>query len=79
MDSLNYCKDKKGLIIFAYVIMPNHLHLIIRTDSDDGLSSLLRDFKGFTSRKLIKTINGEGVVEVEILDLGLNLGYVHLG
>lgn len=35
--------------IYCYCIMPSHIHLIFR-------SALIRDFKGFTSRKLIKTI-----------------------
>lgn len=28
IDSLAYCRKKKGLLIYGYVIMPSHLHLI---------------------------------------------------
>jgi len=52
-DSLNYCVDKKGLEIFAYVIMSSHLHMIARARSFD-LSNIVRDFKKFTSSMLIK-------------------------
>ena len=31
IDSLNFCKKNKGLKLFGYVIMPNHLHLIIKS------------------------------------------------
>ena len=41
--------------VFAYCFMPSHIHLIFRSNEEDP-SGLLRDFKGFTARKLIKTI-----------------------
>ncbi|MEO1652491.1 MAG: transposase, partial [Bacteroidota bacterium] len=41
--------------IFAYVIMPNHLHMVVR-DTKPSLSSVLRDFKTFTSKKLFEMI-----------------------
>ena len=56
INSLKYCQTEKGLIIFAYVVMSNHLHLIVRTDNENGLSGILRDFKGYTSRSIIKSI-----------------------
>jgi len=41
--------------VFAYCFMPSHVHFVFRSDNDDP-SGLLRDFKGFTARKLIKEI-----------------------
>lgn len=55
INSLDYCRKNKRMIIFGYCIMPSHIHLIFR--SEDGKpSELIRDFKGFTSRNLIKAI-----------------------
>ncbi|MBL4905487.1 MAG: transposase [Flavobacteriaceae bacterium] len=55
VDSLNYCRKNKGMVIHGYCIMTNHVHIIFR--SSIGLpSELIRDFKGFTSRKLLNTI-----------------------
>ncbi len=56
IDSLKYCQQKKGLLIFSYVIMSNHVHLIVRTDSGMGLSAIIRDLKRFTSNQIIKAI-----------------------
>jgi REP element-mobilizing transposase RayT len=28
MDSLRFCQQNKGLQVFAYVIMSNHIHII---------------------------------------------------
>src|SRR5215210_3089540 len=54
-DSLNYCVDNKGLIIYGYVLMSNHLHLLIQA-KDDNLSDVLRDFKKFTSQTIVRSI-----------------------
>jgi putative transposase len=46
VDSLNYCIDQKGLVVYAWVIMSNHIHLVITTKSDNGnISDIIRDFK----------------------------------
>lgn len=55
INALDYCRKNKGMIIYGYCIMPSHIHLIFRS-SEGKLSELIRDFKGFTSRKLIKAI-----------------------
>ena len=54
-ESITYCREEKGMEVFAYCFMPSHVHMIFRSDFEDP-SGLLRDFKGFTSRKIIKTI-----------------------
>lgn len=54
-DSLNYCVDNKGLIIYGYVIMSNHVHLLIQ-GKEENLSDIIRDFKKFTSQTVIRTI-----------------------
>ena len=55
-DSLNYCVDNKGLEVFAWVLMSNHLHLMARAKEGYGISAILRDFKKFTSKRLIEKI-----------------------
>ena len=54
-ESLDFCRKNKGLEIYGYCIMTNHIHLIFRSSLNDP-SGLIRDFKGFTSRKLLKMI-----------------------
>jgi putative transposase len=55
-ESLTYCIKNKGLEIFGWVLMTNHLHLICRCKESFRMSDFLRDFKKFTSKKLIDTI-----------------------
>lgn len=56
IDSISYCRKQKGLEVFAYCIMPSHIHMIIRAKNGNP-SEVLRDLKGFTSRQIIKAIN----------------------
>lgn len=57
IDSLKYCQTHKGLEIFAYVVMSNHIHLVARaTKEETTLSDILRDFKKFTSSRIINWI-----------------------
>jgi len=55
VDSLKYCQQHKGLQVFSYVIMTNHIHLIVNSPNGH-LSETLRDFKKFTAKTIISTI-----------------------
>ena len=46
--------------VFAYCFMPSHVHFVFRSGNEDP-SGLLRDFKGYTARKLIKEIEGNRI------------------
>ena len=59
IDSLKFCINEKGLIVHAYVIMPNHIHAIIRTRNDESLSSVVRDFKRYTAKALYETLKSD--------------------
>jgi REP element-mobilizing transposase RayT len=56
IDALSHCQNEKGLVIYAYVVMPSHLHMIVSTKKTP-LSAILRDIKKFTSKKFIKEMN----------------------
>lgn len=53
VDNLSYCQKHKGLEIFAYVIMTNHVHMIAQSQN---MSDWLRDFKSYTSKGLYKLV-----------------------
>jgi len=54
--SLRFCQKEKGLCIHAWVLMPSHLHMIISTVGEP-LENIMRDFKKFTSREIIKSVD----------------------
>ena len=59
INSLQYCQKHKGLEIYAWCLMPSHLHLIVRATSKQDLPSIIRDFKKYTSRKIVQQIEEE--------------------
>ena len=50
LDSLRFLQKEKRLLIYSYVIMENHLHLIA---SSQDLSKEMGDFKSFTARRIV--------------------------
>lgn len=59
IDSLKYCQENKGLSLFGWCLMSNHLHMIARADGRQNLSEILRDFKKYTAKKAVKIIEDE--------------------
>jgi putative transposase len=55
LESLRYCQQNKGLEIYGWCFMTNHVHLIVGTNGEE-IQFILRDFKSFTSRMLRKAI-----------------------
>jgi REP element-mobilizing transposase RayT len=54
IDSLNYCKKYKELMIYGYVIMPDHIHLL--ASSNANISDIMRDFKSYTSHQITELL-----------------------
>ena len=55
IDSIKYCQQNKGLEVYAYCIMPSHVHMIAAA-KDGSLGSILRDMKKHTSKQIVKAI-----------------------
>ena len=56
LESLQYCQKEKGLIIYAWVLMTNHLHAIVGSTEKNRVSDIWRDFKKFTSKEIVRTL-----------------------
>ena len=56
VDSLRFCQQKKGLELYAWVLMSNHLHLLASAADGFHLSNILRDFKRHTSTTITRRI-----------------------
>jgi putative transposase len=55
INSLQYCTQHKGLEVFAYVIMPSHIHLVAR-QANGKLNETVRDLKAHIARKVLQLI-----------------------
>lgn len=57
VKALKYCIEQKNLVVHAWVIMNNHIHLVISAENDADLSAIMRDLKRHTARKLLEAID----------------------
>ncbi len=57
LDSITFHQQKRDLNVYAYVIMENHIHLIVQSDE---LQKRMRTFKSFTAREIINYLNQNG-------------------
>ena len=76
VDSLRHCQEKKGLLLYEWTIMTNHVHLLASSQEGASLSDVMRDLKKFTSGKIhtaIKEHPGESRREW-MLDLLMKAG-----
>ena len=55
VESLKYCQENKGLVLHAWVLMTNHVHLII-SSNENKLENIVRDLKKYTSKQIIKAV-----------------------
>ena len=56
LESLRYCQQAKGMEIYAWCIMTNHIHLIFSSTKAEKPELILGSFKQFTSKSLVKAI-----------------------
>ncbi|MFA5657641.1 MAG: transposase, partial [Dysgonamonadaceae bacterium] len=55
-ESLAYCRKNKGLRLFAWCLMTNHIHLVCTTEPPFKMSDFVRDFKKFTAKAVLNDI-----------------------
>ncbi len=55
LNSVRHCQQERGLLVHSWCLMSNHTHWILSARNQD-LSSILRDFKKFTSKKIVAAI-----------------------
>lgn len=55
VESIRFCQKEKGLNLYAWVIMTNHVHLIAEAKGN-LMQHILRDLKRHTSKQLLRAI-----------------------
>jgi len=57
LDSLRHLQTQRGLNLYGYVILENHLHWIA---ASDDLGRDVRDFKSYTAKQIVKCLKDFG-------------------
>ncbi len=63
-ESINFLNTKYNAATLGYVIMPNHIHLILYFKKGNQLSNWMRDLKKFTSVMVRQKIEKSGNIDL---------------
>jgi REP element-mobilizing transposase RayT len=66
LSSLIWMQQQKRILIFAYVLMPSHLHAIVKPE-DGAIGEIIQQFGSFTSHEILKKLREQN--RKELLDL----------
>lgn len=64
VDSLHHLRTTRQMKLFVFVIMPNHIHVIVHFSEEHRLSDVMRDFKKFTARQIYRQFQAEEITKV---------------
>ena len=53
IENLNFYRSKFGFKLWAYVIMPEHIHFMIHLADTSNLSKIMEEFKRYTSKRIL--------------------------
>src|SRR5687767_10461103 len=56
LESLKHCQKEKGLEIYAWCFMSNHVHLALGSTGQFPVPDIVRDFKKYTSVAIVRAI-----------------------
>lgn len=59
VDSLSYMRVNRWFNLYAFVVMPNHVHFIVRFLEGYTLVDVMREFKKHTSKQIIRQYQAE--------------------
>jgi len=64
IKQINYYRKKYGFLLPGYVIMPDHIHILIHWDVEKNksltISKIMNGIKGYSARIIIKHLNSIG-------------------
>ncbi len=63
LDSINFYRYQQEFKLLGYVIMPDHIHFIIWPYGTATVSDIMRDYKTFTSKRIIRQAKVENIAE----------------
>jgi len=79
MDNLRFYEQRFKFDLFGYVIMPNHIHLIIWPRAKHTISDILRNLKEYSAKQIIAEIKNNRETLAPRPELGKNNTRAGLG
>jgi len=66
LDSLAWLQQQKRILLFAFVIMPSHLHAIIKPENET-IGDVLQQFGSFTAHEILRRLLEDN--QIDLLNL----------
>src|SRR6266542_2711848 len=66
LHSLEWMQQQNRILVFAFVIMPSHLNVILKPESDP-IGEIVQQFGSFTAHEILKRLRGQN--KKNLLDL----------
>ena len=66
LNSFAWMQHQKRILLFAFVIMPSHLHAILKPVSD-SIGAIVQQFGSFTAHEILKKLKAQN--QQDLLDL----------
>ena len=60
IDNLGFYQERGDFTIIAYVVMPNHIHIVVNVKKNLSVSLCIGNFKRITSRQISKHLHDTG-------------------
>jgi putative transposase len=65
VHTLNHFIETKGLNVYAWCLMTHHLDLLIQAPSPEAITALEKEYKAFTTTKILEAIDTEPAIRKE--------------
>lgn len=62
IDAIKWLHEQKRWTCKAYVVMPDHIHMVVVLGSEQSLSSVMSSFGKYTARKLNDFMGSKGQI-----------------
>jgi REP element-mobilizing transposase RayT len=64
LETLCFYRNKSGLRIFGYVVMPDHYHLLLGFQPNMRVSDFLRDFKSYVGKQIVEQLKTQAATNL---------------
>src|SRR4030042_4414445 len=62
VKNLQFYRDRMKFALHGYVIMPDHIHLLITPRQPASISDIMRNFKSYTSKEIQEDLGVQGPI-----------------
>src|SRR4030042_94699 len=62
VENLQFYRDRMKFALHGYVIMPDHIHLLITPRQPASISDIMRNFKSYTSKEIQEALGVQGPI-----------------